>query len=975
MDAARILLIIAGDAAGGVAALEETSVAMKEVSAAAGESNESGLLGSLGKAGAAVAVLGLVVAAVSTKMAADFQQGTTRLITNAGETRDSVDNIIAPALLRLAVTTGYATSQLIEGFRQVSSAGFKGAEGVQVLTVASEGARAENADLGTVLNVVTSILNAYNLKASDSTTVMNTLTAAMQSGKLTLQDLSGALGTVIPAAANAHVSIQEVTSALAVMANEGIAPANAATYLRFTILNLSEPSAKAQAALKSIGLQADSLKNTLNQNGLGAAIEQLETAVAKKFPESAQAMRDEMAKVKAGTESLDDAVGKLSSGSFKGSEAISAITGGIRGMQGVLALGGAHLQGFRANTAGITDEVQKAGHTIIGWNEIQGNMNFQISRGREALEFLAITLGTHALPLVTQAAKLFADWAPKLVDAGPAIQRFAEGTAQAVGPWAQLVLHMLQAMGPFAWFLGPIAGVIANFGSIRDLVKVISGDMQAGAPAWLTFEDALQQMGVSADKAGEIGSRFRQVWAAVSPVIKTLGDVIRTINADVRAGTPFWLTFEDVLQVMGVNGEKAGEIGARLRSALEEAGGALRSLGQLLMQALGPALSQLGKEMGPLFAQLRAAAASLAPILAVLGVVIGVVLAVALGIAVGLIKATVAGLGVILPAAVHLAVLAIEIVIGVIKLAADILVGFVRIAVAIFRAFVFGDWTGLWNTMKDVVGTILGDIGNLIGDLFDAIGTIVDAAVRATLAMIVGFATGIWGWFQWLYHVLVGGSIVPELVNAVVSWITRLDSMVLGIIEGLVGGAASWFEQMASRAISAAESLVNGVVSRLQGMVGQALDVGRNLAQGIANGITAGLGAIANAAKNAAQTALNAAKNLLGISSPSTVAADDVGEPTAQGVAMGIDRGRPAAVAAMGRLVGSLTGTGGGGVSPSITASIASSVSSVTSSAVSVATGGSSRQEQLLLAIVQELRGIRTKAPSLGSQAASLRHA
>jgi len=69
------------------------------------------------------------------------------------------------------------------------------------------------------------------------------------------------------------------------------------------------------------------------------------------------------------------------------------------------------------------------------------------------------------------------------------------------------------------------------------------------------------------------------------------------------------------------------------------------------------------------------------------------------------------------------------------------------------------------------------------------------------------------------------------------------------------------------------------------------LAVGSAIMQGIADGIDAGLELITNAAKNAAQSALDAAKNLLGISSPFKVAAKDIGMPLAQGIGVGIQRG------------------------------------------------------------------------------------
>lgn len=66
--------------------------------------------------------------------------------------------------------------------------------------------------------------------------------------------------------------------------------------------------------------------------------------------------------------------------------------------------------------------------------------------------------------------------------------------------------------------------------------------------------------------------------------------------------------------------------------------------------------------------------------------------------------------------------------------------------------------------------------------------------------------------------------------------------------------------------------------------------VGRAIIQGIARGISSALSIIKDAAKNAAQAALDAAKNFLGIKSPSAVFADQVGKQMGAGMTLGFER-------------------------------------------------------------------------------------
>jgi len=68
--------------------------------------------------------------------------------------------------------------------------------------------------------------------------------------------------------------------------------------------------------------------------------------------------------------------------------------------------------------------------------------------------------------------------------------------------------------------------------------------------------------------------------------------------------------------------------------------------------------------------------------------------------------------------------------------------------------------------------------------------------------------------------------------------------------------------------------------------------VGKAVISGIAKGIRNGISSIATAAKEAAKSALDAAKNFLGINSPSRVFRDKIGGGITEGMAAGITDGQ-----------------------------------------------------------------------------------
>lgn len=121
--------------------------------------------------------------------------------------------------------------------------------------------------------------------------------------------------------------------------------------------------------------------------------------------------------------------------------------------------------------------------------------------------------------------------------------------------------------------------------------------------------------------------------------------------------------------------------------------------------------------------------------------------------------------------------------------------------------------------------------------------------------------------------------------------------------------------------------IVNGIVN-----IWRSIDwggIGRAIIEGIGTGLRNAGGWLADQARNAAQSALDAAKGLLGISSPSKVAADEIGEPFAEGIGEGMRnamRGVTAQMdAVLSGMVGALEPAGsaamGGGAPISITLS------------------------------------------------------
>ncbi|MCW2898574.1 MAG: hypothetical protein JWO67_839, partial [Streptosporangiaceae bacterium] len=135
-----------------------------------------GSVGAAAVIGVGAAIIGAGAEAVH--LAANFQTATTRLVTSAGEQAGSL-GVVGDGILSLAGQVGYSAQALAEGAYTVESAGYHGAEALDVLKASAQGAATEGADLGVVANAVTDVLKDYHEPASAAATVTSQLVTAV----------------------------------------------------------------------------------------------------------------------------------------------------------------------------------------------------------------------------------------------------------------------------------------------------------------------------------------------------------------------------------------------------------------------------------------------------------------------------------------------------------------------------------------------------------------------------------------------------------------------------------------------------------------------------------------------------------------------------------------------------------------------------------------------------------------------------
>ena len=182
-----------------------------------------------------------------TKMAWDFEDGMAKVSTIADTTEAPISDL-EKQIKQLSDSTGVEAGEIAENVYNAISAGQKTGDAVNFVSKATDLARAGFAETGDALDVLSTIMNAYGLEASEVDKVSNDLIMTQNLGKTTVAELSSSMGKVIPTAKSTGVNLDELCGAYAVMTSNGVATAETTTYLNSMLNELGKQGSTAANA-------------------------------------------------------------------------------------------------------------------------------------------------------------------------------------------------------------------------------------------------------------------------------------------------------------------------------------------------------------------------------------------------------------------------------------------------------------------------------------------------------------------------------------------------------------------------------------------------------------------------------------------------------------------------------------------------------------------------------------------------------
>ena len=239
----------------------------------------------------------------------------------------------------------------------------------------------------------------------------------------------------------------------------------------------------------------------------------------------------------------------------------------------------------------------------------------------------------------------------------------------------------------------------------------------------------------------------------------------------------------------------------------------------------------------------------------------------------------------------------------------------------------------LAEAVPDIVAAIIDVLAELLGRIGEVFAEIVTDLVEWGQQMLPNASMAMSNMLRQVNRIIqeLPGKIWTHLVNAVnkvVAWgqqmvsnastaASNMLSKVSSTLQQLPGKVwdylsqaaqkvVTWGAQLAQKGAAAATQLFNSIVNGLSSLPSKMAEIGSNTVSGIWNGISSGWNWLTNKVSNLANSLLDAAKDALGINSPSKEFADEVGRWIMPGVGKGLDKSMPATLKDMKAKAGEL---------------------------------------------------------------------
>ena len=336
-------------------------------------------LNTISVVGAAMGAALTAAAGFSVRAFAEVESELAKIEGLVGISREQLD-AWGDDINRIAVETGQSSADVVRALFFITSAGFRGAEAMDILEMSAKAAAAGLGNQQTIADLLTSALGVYSDGSLSAAGATDQLVAAIREGKLEPSTLASALAKVLPFAQAVGVEFGEVAGAMAAMSRQGIGASRGATALRAVFAKLLKPTETGRKALEEVGLTIDDVRKTVAEEGLIQGLRTLSTAFAGNSDALARVFESEEALLGVlaltGTAAAENAeiIGRVSAAAGDLDKALQPVlnTLSFRWRQTTVQFGN-NVEDIGARLAPFAHQMMDLAQTALNWYEALGD--------------------------------------------------------------------------------------------------------------------------------------------------------------------------------------------------------------------------------------------------------------------------------------------------------------------------------------------------------------------------------------------------------------------------------------------------------------------------------------------------------------------------------------------------------------------------------------------------------------------------
>lgn len=221
----------------------------------------------LEKVGKAATVAGGILTAMSAanlKMAADFETGMASVSTLIDTNVESLSDM-NKEVLNIAKRTPVALNDLTSALYDIRSAGIAAENQFIVLEKSAQLGVAGLGSTSEAVDLVTSSLNAFQLKGQEAERVYDTIFKTVKFGKTTISGIAQGFGAVAGTISAANIKLDDYMAAVAALTTTGQPAAQAHHQLKAAIAGMTRENEDAVAVFKKLGVH--NFKELIQKSG------------------------------------------------------------------------------------------------------------------------------------------------------------------------------------------------------------------------------------------------------------------------------------------------------------------------------------------------------------------------------------------------------------------------------------------------------------------------------------------------------------------------------------------------------------------------------------------------------------------------------------------------------------------------------------------------------------------------------------